>query len=389
MTSVSQGDNTIPFIPLSAYYFFYFAAVGTLIPYLGLYLQSLSFGAMEIAQITAVLAMARIVSPPLLALLADRQGQFLFYAQLTSFISAILVLGFWWLNDYGSLLWLMWWLGFFWHAALPPMESLTLRTLGSNLSLYSRIRLWGSIGFIVAVLVVGYLIEQLGIRVFLWAISLFFALMALITLFNHEQPHTRKQGLNIADLWQSIKNPVVILVLTLALLVQLSHGVYYAFYSLLLDNAGYSASDIGLLWTLGVVAEVILFWRFSRFQSRLSFKNWLLVATGLTVIRWMMIASFADIWWWLAIAQLLHAATFGIFHSVVVQWLHQAFHAHQAQGQALYVSITYGIGGMLGSLLAGYAWGVGQGSAAFLLAASAALVAFGMVFWLPKHSKST
>lgn len=385
MSDSTQGSRPIPFIPLSAYYFFYFAAVGTLIPYLGLYLQSLSFGAMEIAQITAVLAMARIVSPPLLALLADRRGQFLFYAQLTSFMSALLVLGFWWLDAFGSLLWLIWWLGFFWHAALPPMESLTLRTLGDDLASYSRIRLWGSVGFIVAVLGVGYLIESFGILAFLWSMTLFFVLMALVTLVNHEQPHTRAQGLDLVGLWQSVKQPVVLLVLGLALLVQLSHGVYYAFYSLLLDATGYSASEIGLLWTLGVVAEVVLFWQFSRFQTFLSFKNWLLLATVLTLLRWIMVASFADVWWLLVIAQLLHAATFGVFHSVVVQWLHRAFHAHQAQGQALYVSITYGIGGVLGSLLAGYAWVWGQGSATFALAAVAAAMALGLVFCLPKR----
>jgi PPP family 3-phenylpropionic acid transporter len=385
MSDSTQGNHPIPFIPLSAYYFFYFAAVGTLIPYLGLYLQSLSFGAMEIAQITAVLAMARIVSPPLLALLADRRGQFLFYAQLTSFMSALLVLGFWWFDDFGSLLWLIWWLGFFWHAALPPMEGLTLRTLGDDLASYSRIRLWGSVGFIVAVLGVGYLIESFGIVVFLWSMTLFFALMALVTLMNHEQPHTRAKGLDLAGLWQSVKQPVVLLVLGLALLVQLSHGVYYAFYSLLLDATGYSASDIGLLWTLGVVAEVLLFWRFAQFQHLLSFKAWLLLATGLTLLRWVFVASFADVWWLLVIAQLLHAATFGIFHVVVVQWLHRAFHAHQAQGQALYVSITYGIGGVLGSLLAGYAWVWGQGSATFALAAVAAAAALTLVFVLPKQ----
>jgi len=385
MTLSKQGERVIPFVPLAAYYFFYFAAVGTLIPYLGLYLQSLSFGALEIAEMTAVLAMARIISPPLLALLADRRGQFLFYAQLASFASAVLVLGFWWLDDYGSLLWLMWWLGFFWHAALPPMESLTLRTLGSNLAPYSRIRLWGSIGFIVAVLLVGYLIEAFGIGAFLWSMMLFFALMALVTLFNHEQPPTQAQGFNLTGLWGSIKQPAVLLVLGLALLVQLSHGVYYAFYSLLLDAAGYSASEIGWLWTLGVVAEVLLFWRFSRFQSRLSFKGWLLFATGLTLLRWLMIALFADVWWLLVVAQLLHAATFAVFHSVVVQWLHGVFHDHQTQGQALYVSVTYGIGGVLGSILAGYAWIWGQGEATFLLAAVAALLAFLLVVVGGKH----
>jgi PPP family 3-phenylpropionic acid transporter len=382
MPLTNLGDKPIPFIPLSSYYFFYFAAVGTLIPYFGLYLQSLHLGAVEIAQITAVFALARIFSPPLLALLADRRGQFLFYGQLTSFLSALLVLGFWWLDDYGSLLWLIWWLGFFWHAALPPMESLTLRTLGSNLAPYSRIRLWGSIGFIVAVMGVGYLIERFGIGVFLWAMTVFFIAMALVTLINQDQEHYHAKGLNLSGLWQIVRQPAVILVLAIALLMQVSHGIYYAFYSIMLNHAGYNASDIGLLWTVGVVAEIVLFWYFSRWLSLLSFRGWLLLATLLAVVRWLMIAAFEDVWWLLVIAQLLHAATFGIFHSTVVQWLHRAFESHQAQGQALYSSITYGIGGVIGSLLAGYAWVWGAGEATFVAAALASLLALGLVLKL-------
>jgi PPP family 3-phenylpropionic acid transporter len=385
MTLVSQGGKSIPFIPLSAYYFFYFAAVGTLIPYVGLYFQSLSLGAVDIAQLLAVLSMARIVSPPLLALLADRRGQFLFYGQLTSFISALLVFGFWWFDDYASLLWLVWWLGFFWHAALPPMESLTLRTLGDNLAPYSRIRLWGSVGFIVAVMLVGWLINLFGQIAFLWSMTVFFMAMAVVTLINQDQPHTHSKGLNLSGLWSIVKQPSVLLVLALALLMQVSHGIYYAFYSIMLDHAGYTATEIGLFWTLGVIAEIGLFWYFARWIELLSFRGWLLVATGLAVVRWVMIAEFESLWWLLAVAQLLHAATFGVFHSAVVQWLHEAFASHQAQGQALYSSITYGIGGVLGSLVAGYAWTLGQGSLTFNMAAMASFAALLLVFWLPKR----
>ncbi len=157
-----KTESQIPFFPLSGYYFFYFAAVGIILPFLGLYFQSLGLSAIEIAQLLAVLSFARIVSPPIWALLADRKGNFLFYVQLASWLSAGLVLGLWWLEGFWSLFWLMALLGFFWHAALPPMESLTLSHLGSQLSGYSRIRLWGSVGFIVAVMGAGWLIEAFG-----------------------------------------------------------------------------------------------------------------------------------------------------------------------------------------------------------------------------------
>lgn len=376
-SAVGQGQ-AVPFARLSSYYFFYFALVGTLIPFLGLYLHGLGLTALEMSQVLAVMALARVVSPPLWAAMADRHNRWLFYVQLASWLSALLVLGFWWLDDYWSLVWLAWWLGFFWHAALPPFESLTLRTLAGNLAPYSRIRLWGSLGFVAAVLGVGVVIDQWGMTAFLWSLTLLFVAMVLVAHLNHEPAVEAVAGQSEPlSLWAVLRQPGVLLVLGLALLMQLSHGTYYTFYSLLLDGEGYSGTAIGMLWSLGVMAEIALFWFLPRFLHLRSLRFWLLLATGLAVVRWLVIAWLPGLLWVMVLAQLLHAATFGVFHSAVVQWLHGVFAGgHQAQGQALYSSVSYGIGGMLGSVLSGYAWDWGQGAAAFTLAAVAALGAF-------------
>lgn len=386
--SAPNTESQIPYLPLSGYYFFYFAAVGIILPFLGLYFQSLGLSAIEIAQLLAVLSFARIVSPPIWALLADRRGNFLFYVQLTSWLSAGLVLGLWWLDDFWSLFGLMAWLGFFWHAALPPMESLTLSHLGSQLSRYSRIRLWGSVGFIVAVLGAGWLIEMYGQRAFLLITTLFFMATALIAQWNRESPQLRPAHVDWSGLGSLLRQSLVWWVLVIALLSQTAHGIYYSFYSILLADAGYSNSSIGLLWSLGVVAEIILFWFFWRIAPVLRFHHWLLIAMGLSVARWGVIGFFVESLSLMVLAQLLHAATFAVFHSVVVQWLHQTFVGHQAQGQALYVSFSYGIGGVLGSLIAGYAWTQGGGEWTFGLAALVSLLGFGFV-WKVKQASET
>ncbi len=386
--SAPNTESQIPYLPLSGYYFFYFAAVGIILPFLGLYFQSLGLSAIEIAQLLAVLSFARIVSPPIWALLADRRGNFLFYVQLASWLSAGLVLGLWWLDDFWSLFGLMAWLGFFWHAALPPMESLTLSHLGSQLSRYSRIRLWGSVGFIVAVLGAGWLIEMYGQRAFLLITTLFFMATALIAQWNRESPQLRPAHVDWSGLGSLLRQSLVWWVLVIALLSQTAHGIYYSFYSILLADAGYSNSSIGLLWSLGVVAEIILFWFFWRIAPVLRFHHWLLIAMGLSVARWGVIGFFVESLSLMVLAQLLHAATFAVFHSVVVQWLHQTFVGHQAQGQALYVSFSYGIGGVLGSLIAGYAWTQGGGEWTFGLAALVSLLGFGFV-WKVKQASET
>lgn len=209
--------------------------------------------------------------------------------------------------------------------------------------------------------------------------------MTIFSLMIKPSSAAKENAFDLAQLKQLLRNRAVLLVLLIALMMQIAHGIYYAFYSILLAEIGYSGLVIGLLWSLGVVAEIVLFWMFFRVISRfLSIMD--CFATSVSVIRWGLIAWFPDSLWWLLIAQLMHAATFAVFHSVVVQWLHVVFLGHQAQGQALYSSLSYGVGGVVGSLLAGYAWAQGGGVAAFWVASFVSLCALLLSFLLTKRN---
>jgi PPP family 3-phenylpropionic acid transporter len=167
----------IPYLKLSSFYLIYFASVGTLIPFFGLYLQSLSLNALEIAQIIAMLSLARLVSPILWTSLSERWG-----CLRTSVIRAVSltllpIIALWQVQVYVGLLILAWWLGFFWHAILPSFETMTLQHLIPQPQAYRRIRVWGSIGFIVAVHGVGALMDVWGTEWFLISVTFLFVLL--------------------------------------------------------------------------------------------------------------------------------------------------------------------------------------------------------------------
>lgn len=157
--------------------------------------------------------------------------------------------------------------------------------------------------------------------------------------------------------------------------MQLAHGPYYTFFSIHLEALGYSRSFIGLMWALGVVAEILLFLGMARLLERFSLRQVLLASFLIAALRWVLLGQFADHLAVLLIAQLMHAATFGSFHAAAIHFVQRSFgHRQQGQGQALYASLS-GIGGALGALYAGYAWsGLGP-SWSFAIASLAALAA--------------
>jgi PPP family 3-phenylpropionic acid transporter len=139
--------------------------------------------------------------------------------------------------------------------------------------------------------------------------------------------------------------------------MQASHGPYYAFYSIFMKDHGYSETLIGQLWALGVLAEVGLFVIMHHLLDRLGARRVLIASLGLAALRWVIIGYFADSLVAVLLAQLLHAATFGTFHAAAIHLVHHYFRGrHEGRGQALYSSVSFGAGGAVGSLIAGYAW---------------------------------
>ncbi len=336
------------------------------------------------------MAAVRVVAPSLWGWVADRRGRpesVVRHAAAASalvFAFVFLDAGYWWLAAVVVVYQLCW------SGVLPQFEAVTLAHLargasGGDTSSYPRVRLWGSIGFVVTTLAVGELLERyptVVVPLVVWALIVACAAWAL-TL---PAPPARAKAGPAGSLAALAGRPDAVVFLGACALMQASHGPYYVFYTIHLKALGYAEGTIGVLWALGVIAEIALFAVMPRLLARAPASALLIAGFALTALRWTAIGWLSGSLAVLVLAQLLHAVSFGLHHAVAIALVHRLFPERlQGRGQALYAGVGYGVGGVLGSLGAGYAWVAlgarGSWLAAAALAAAGALVAL----WLRRR----
>ena len=366
---------------LSGFYLFYFASLGALVPYWGLYLKSLGLDVTAIGQLIAILLATKIVAPNVWGWIADHTGHRMSIVRMASLLATLTFAGVFLGNSFWWLAVVMTAFSFFWNAALPQFEATTMSHLGEDTHRYSGIRLWGSVGFIIAVALLGPLLDSRGVELLPVIVAVLFALIWMSSMAVPESAAGHLQ-LGQEPLTRVLRRPLVVSLLVVCFLVQASHGPYYAFYTLYLEAAGYSGAVIGQLWALGVLAEIGVFLCMPLLLPRFGARRLLLVAVSLTMVRWLLIATYVEQPVVLVFAQTLHAASFGLYHAVAIYMIHVLFTgAHQGRGQALYSSLSFGAGGAAGSLASGYLWnGIGP-QAMYLMAAAISLLAILVVFF--------
>ena len=375
---------------LSIWYFWYFAHVGAFTPYFTLYLESLGITAALIGLMMSAMLAMRVVAPLLWGVIADRQGRKAPIVRLTVSLAAacfaILLLS----RDVLPIIVALVTMAFFWSASLPLVESLTLAQLAGVTEQYGRIRLWGSIGFIAAVLMVGGWLDHAALDSLLW-IDLGILLALAGSAWTLADPAGAVVPTRRRVAWLEMLRPDVVALLLASLLMAAAHGPFYVFFSIHLVGHGYGKTLVGMLWSLGVVAEILVFIAMPRLLAWTSAQHLLIASLALAVVRFAMIGWMADSVSALIVAQLLHGATFGAAHAAAVALLNQSYPAAmQARAQALYGSLSVGGGGMLGNLLGGAAWeSLGAGltfSLGSLMALLGLLIAW---FGLPRTHKAT
>jgi PPP family 3-phenylpropionic acid transporter len=374
----------LPYWRLSSFYFFFFAVLGALLPYWSLYLKSLGFRPLQVGALFAVMMATKIVAPNLWGWLGDRSGRrmaivrWASLAAAAAFSGTLFGTGFWWLVAVVGVF------SFFWNATLPQFEAVTLNHLGKDVFSYSRIRLWGSVGFIASVYAVGLLLDLAELAFLPWVVLLLVGAIAAASLMVHEPCAATPAAPESASLISVIKRPTVFALLAACFLMQASHGPYYVFFTIQMEAVGHSRQLIGGLWSLGVIAEVVLFLYMHRLMPHFGLRSLFLASFAATALRWLLLAFFAANLWVVLASQLLHAATFGIYHAVAIQLVHRYFVGpHQGRGQALYSSMSFGAGGATGSFLSGYAWEAYGPQATWLGAAFLSVMAALLVWrWL-------
>ncbi len=370
-----ERTGAVPYWRLSGFYFFYFAFVGAMAPYWGLYLRSLEFNAWQIGVLMSLLQVMRIFAPNVWGHIADRTGKRVAIVQLAALVCLVAFIGVFWATSFWTLFLVMSLISFFWSASLPLVEATTLSHLKDRTERYGRIRLWGSVGFILVVVGLGAALDHFPVSLVLWVvfglligIVLTARVMPEAEMLRHDHEHT--------PLWQVVRRPEVLALIIAAMLMAAAHGPYYTFFTIHLVETGYSKSLAGWLWALGVVCEIGVFLVMPRVFAKVRPETVLLATLLAAAVRFVLIGYLAADLPVLLFAQLLHAFTFGAYHASAMSLVHRFFVGkNQARGQALYNSLAFGVGGTFGSLYSGATWESLGSAETFALASGFALLA--------------
>ena len=380
--------KNIPYWRLSSFYWFYFATLGAFIPYFSLYLSDAGFNAIEIGQLMAVIMGTKIVAPYLWGWIADHRGSRLGIIRIGAVLAMLGYTGIFFSISFWWLFLVLMVFSFFWNAILPQFEALTFNHLSKNEHQYSWVRIWGSIGFVVAVTIMGIVFSSVSISHLPWFVWSLLGGIAFSTfLISDHSGAVHKESHQ--PLSHILKNKQVVALLLACLLIQASHGPYYTFYSIYTESHGYDKSWIGVLWAIGVLSEVIAFAMMPYLVKKFGLRTLLLFSLFSGSLRWLLIGFYIDNVYITTFAQIFHASTFGIYHAVAIAYIHHYFKGkNQGKGQALYSSISFGLGGAIGSLYGGYLWDSAGASMTFTISAILSFLAF-MISWKYTDKENT
>ncbi|WP_374666134.1 MFS transporter [Acinetobacter sp.] len=371
---------------LGGFYFFYYAIVGTFMPFWNLYLEDQGFNYQEIGVLSSIAIITRFFAPFIWGWIADKSGKRMLLVRIATWMECCI-----WLlifiipNSFQAIALLMLIFSFFQNAILAQFEGVTLFWLGEKRTmLYGKVRKWGSIGFIAGVFCIGAVLEIISIS-WLPVLLLCIASLAFLWSFSIKEPSSAPASQKqLEPLWPILKRPIVACFFIIEFILLFSHAPFYSFYSNYLHQIGYSTGQIGLLWSVGVIAEIIMFAFAQLFLTRFSWRTLVCACLLLTGLRWLLVGLYPEVFTIQFIAQTIHAFSFGLFHMIAMRIIFMNFSVgQQGRGQALY-STMWGLGVASGSMLAGHYWDILSGPSIFMLAGTSTLIGLFFIAGLPK-----
>ncbi len=370
----SRPEQSLNF---ALFFFAYYGYIGVFSPYASLYFAERGLSAAQIGVLMSLLQVMRIFGPNLWGWVADRSGQRVAVLRATSVAASLAFCGMFYGQLFMHFFAVMVLVNLFTSAQGPISEALMLSAMRGDLTHYGRLRLWGSVGFIVSVMCAGQLLDWYGIDLMPWIALGLLVMVAGVALRMREEP-VQSHAQDTPSVRQLLRKREVLAFFASTFLMVAAHASLYVYYSLYLAEIGYSKTVIGLMWSLGVIAEIVFFYYQAPLFRRFGVKNLMLMSLLTGVVRFLMIGGGAQSLLVLLVAQVLHAATFGVHHSASVATLQRWFSGPlQARGQALFISISYGLGGSLGGLLLSACWDTFGARLVYLIAACLAMAGAG------------
>jgi MFS transporter, PPP family, 3-phenylpropionic acid transporter len=367
---------------LALFYAAYFAFGGLYSPFLGPYLKSIGHSLDVIALALGMMQLMRIVGPFAWGWLADHTGNRVRWIRLGTFAGfCFAALAFWYQQTPSHLIVLVLLLNLSISGLVPMSDSYAMERCAGCTGQYGQVRLYGSLGFVLAVLVFGAVADRFGFASYpFWACAMLLLGFVAALKFTPDSPRVTSTENSILFTGSGFKRlllpgPMPLFWLA-AFFMIFAHGVFYAFFSLYLLEFNYSEMSIGGLWAFGVMCEVVFFALQARFFKRFSLNTWLCVSFAACAFRFALTAAFPEYGWLMLFAQGLHALTFAAHHTATISWLRENLPVKLVvRGQAMYATIAYGLGGSAGTFLGRFAWEWGGPASAFAMASVSGLIA--------------
>lgn len=371
---------------LRSQYFIYFGILGLYLPYFNLYCHHLGFSGAQIGYLSGIRSAMLVIFPFVWGALADRHHRRKSIYIFCNTAALAAWAGYLFTTDFLPMLAIAAVYGIFFAPLIAFLEAYAMDLLGEDKKAYGRVRVWGSVAFILIVTLLGPLIEQYGsglIVPFILAGSLLQTMAAgvLPRASSMPRPLTR-------EAFAGMHWPRTVVFLCCGFLMLASHGTYYGFFSIHLENIGLPPTYIGITWAVAVLAEIFVMIYSKHLFAWASLERVLLASFLIAALRWMVLALFHSPAVILG-SQILHAFSYGTFHMASILYMDRLSPGPaKTLGQAANNAITYGLGLMVGFMVNGALFDLL--GARRLFAASAALALLGGVLfhWHQRRLKS-
>ncbi len=365
--------------------------MGVLLPFWPVWLTARGLSAEDIGLIFGAATFIRVIANPLIAQEADRRGSRKPFMIVLSALSFFIFLIYFGIQAFWPILLVTLAFNACWGALMPLAESLTMMKAKQDGFEYSRVRLWGSLSFIVSAASAGWVLSRTGEEIIMPMSAVALVLTTLVAFYlpRTRAPQASRETVGRFPVVSLLANRPFVLMMIAAAFIQSSHAVYYGFATIHWRSVGFSNTLIGFLWAEGVIAEIILFIYGARILGKLGPAKLILLAGAAGGVRWVLTGATDDLSV-LMLLQTLHAFTFGAAHLGAVHYIDVNIPTElSATAQSLYAAVVMGLAMGTMMILAGHLYG-NFGAAAFywvaLLSASGILVIV-MQMYADKHIK--
>ncbi|MFD0589646.1 MFS transporter [Paenibacillus sp. GCM10027627] len=338
---------------LAGYYFLWYLAISVLMPYTSLYFSDKGFSHTTVGFILSLWALVSIVAQPAMGIWNDRFQRPRHILVASVLVSAVLGLGFYWIDGLLGIVVLSVLFTWFQSSVGPIGDAVAVDIASQRGFSFGSVRLWGALSFAVGTFATGILYERFGYNdIFLYYLIVC-ALVSIMVLFLPKTKTTRSKLTLFGQMGEVVRNKPFILFTVISMLIMMSGSINLNFLPLYFKELGFDKSWIGSAFAIAAIIEVPMFWVAAKLSKKIGRYQVLSLAALIYGIQFFLMFAFADVTLTLA-AQLLNGIAFAFAAGTAVEVVQSyATDGTKATLQTVYAAVTWGVGGIIGNAMGG------------------------------------